>query len=100
MRYTTFLALVFLSGCSGVTIPAQQYDGGVIGDAAPSDAPYTGCEDVATAYEAARMRLGCSYDWGRCPTLATNAECVAMFESAPSCGALDSFASTCSRLLP
>ena len=91
-RYLIVFSFV-LAGCSGVPVPAA--DGGQVGDAS-LDARYVGCQEVAIAYDSARARLGCSYDWPNCPVTITNGECVAAFGEAVTCGHLDTIASRCS----
>lgn len=85
-RYLLAISLL-LSACS--TVPAPQVDGGIASDGG-------GCDDVAAAYEAARSRFACSYDWPNCPRTITNGECVAAFAQVEDCQQLDSVASRCS----
>ncbi len=89
------LVLACSAGCSMATTPAG--DAGPPPDVGPRDAwDRSGCLDVADAYETARARLGCSYDWPNCPRTISNAECVDAFPMAVSCGHLDTIASRCS----
>lgn len=97
MRIT--LALVFLlslaPGCSqSIEQPTDAAIAPV--DAATADARYIDCQDVAEAYARNNDRLGCRWDWPACPRTVTNEWCISMFDIAPTCGALYSFASTCS----
>lgn len=82
-----------LAGCTGVPMPPT--DGGQTGDAS-LDARYVGCQDVALAYDSARARLGCSYDWPNCPVTISGSECIVAFGDAADCSQLDSVASRCS----